>query len=316
MPSFSMSQSLHASRYVSTTIFNKYALRSPLVLLPYLMSNTYDSRPVGDRNTPKRSADLPADLSTIGPLPAYPNLKRILRSWTATLILTYVETHHPPTRDAAGRFTDPPIRISLDELSQAIQTGRRTLFTALCVLCSRFKTEEDRVRAARAAREFFNTAHTTNGTIKHYSMVGPSSHRPGTVVRLRRNHRLIAQTLQMARLDAITTLSPAVTLNTTFSTSSAYYTHAEADRSIGQLPENHDGPASIPSLPKESQNSRLIEALLSRSVLSGDRRSVRYPRLRKAVEGGLEGEEVLKVVFNPRSAAKRGNIYGAKRKAE
>lgn len=37
----------------------------------------------------------------------------------------------------------------------------------------------------------------------------------------------------------------------------------------------------------------LAEILLRASVLSGDRRKVRYPRLRKAVEAGLEDRSVL-----------------------
>jgi len=39
----------------------------------------------------------------------------------------------------------------------------------------------------------------------------------------------------------------------------------------------------------------LAEILLSASQLSGDRRSTRYPRQRKAIATGLESPEILKV---------------------
>lgn len=248
------------------------------------MPNVHDKRPVGERTTAKRLGGSPVKLSQIEPLPCYPNLKRILRSWTSTLLLTYLEIHHPAQQDPQGALRDSPITLSIDHVCEALQVSSRTLLVTLCVLCSRFRTEDQRMQAARAAREFLNPLHSTNGAIKHYSMTGPSSSRPGTVVILRRNSRLIARTLQLA---GITRIEPTV-----------------APINI-QLVENETRPNPLSFVPKSGNNSRIIDILLKDSVLSGDRRSERYPRLRKAVAEGLEGAEVLQIRQNAR---KRGFI--------
>ena len=44
-----------------------------------------------------------------------------------------------------------------------------------------------------------------------------------------------------------------------------------------------------------SSPATLVDLLLEASQLSGDRRKLRYPRLRKAVAEGLESPDVLKV---------------------
>lgn len=274
-----------------------------------------DKRPLGERPKGIRQADDPAQQSSIPPLPCFPSLKRELRSWTATLLLTYLEIHHPSRQDAHGTLQNDEIQLEQDVVCEHLQVSRRTLFVTLCVLCARFKTELQRSRAARSAREFLNPAHITYGSIKHYSMVGPSSTRPGTVVYLRRNHRLIAQTLANAELTSQIIIDAATAFSSVHASFPSFLPQLAAATTT---PQAHPQPTpniplatierasnSLSSLQSGASNSRLIDALLAGSVLSGDRRSVRYPRLRKAVEAGLEGAEVLSV---KRSARKRGNI--------
>ncbi len=162
------------------------------------MANQRDRPKLGERYTPKYPRDYPASPSALLPLPYYANLKTVFGSVTACLVFTYLEIHHPSPRDESDRPLNTPITLHLDQISEDLQISRRTLFTALCVLATRWKSEEERRRAVRAGRVFLKPEHTRNGRWKHYSITGAIGYVPSTVVELHRNFPVIARTLQEA----------------------------------------------------------------------------------------------------------------------
>ena len=254
---------------------------APIVLIPrkglQSMANQ-DGRPTeGERHTPKYPRDYPALPSGLHPLPYYPNLKRELRSVTGALILTYLEIYHPPSQDASGALLRAPVTLHLGQISEDLQISRRTLFTALCVLAARWASEEARARAARAGREFLNPAHSVNGRVKLYSVTGAIGYVPHTIVQLRRNFPLIAIMLQNAGIASLAQ-QESVGLDH-FKTLDAAAISAPTEHTLAR---------------KESSS----EILLRTSVLAGDRRSTRYPRLRAAVGAGLLPANALKVSQN------------------
>jgi hypothetical protein len=169
------------------------------------------------------------------------------------------------------------VTLHLDQISEDLQISRRTLFTALCVLAARWGSEEACARAARAGREFLNPAHTINGQVKCYSVTGAIGYIPHTIVQLRRNFSLIAAMRQNAGI-----------------TSLAQQEFVGIDRfKTLDAAANSAQTAHIPAQ-KESPS----EILLRTSVLAGDRRSTRYPRLRAAVGAGLLPASALKVRRN------------------
>src|ERR1039458_4713752 len=151
------------------------------------MANQNDTWQVGECDTPMRPPKVPMLRSTIEPLPYFPNLKGQLRGVTASLMLTYLEIHHPAPRDSNGTILTAPVTLNLDAVAADLQVSNRTLCVTLCVLCAWWPTEEARGRAARAGREFINADHSRYGRIKFYSATGSKTWRPGTSIRIRRN---------------------------------------------------------------------------------------------------------------------------------
>jgi hypothetical protein len=147
----------------------------------------------------------------------------------------------------------------------------------MCVLAARWGSEEACARAARAGREFLNPAHTINGQTKFYSVTGAIGYIPHTTVQLRRNFSLIAAMLQNAGI-----------------TSLAQQEFVGIDRFKTLDAAAISTPAAHILAQKESPS----EILLRTSVLAGDRRSTRYPRLRAAVGAGLLPVNALKVRRN------------------
>lgn len=240
--------------------------------------NHKDKRPKGERNTPRYKPNATLNYSTIPPLPAYPNLKRILRAWAATLLMTYLERHLPAPQDSP----DSPLTLDCDTVCEALQTDRRTLVTTLAVLCSRFRYEEERSRAQRAGREF-TTNHTRFGSIKPYSIVGSTTQTPGVTLQLRRNFAFIEALRKQAGINSFLEDPAPMKFQTC------------------QIEPMGDHGQTAPL-------SASIQQLLKDSLVAGDRRSVRYPRLRKAVSEGLAKPEVLKIRQNAR---KRGFIQAS-----
>ncbi len=139
--------------------------------------------------TPKYPRDYPASPSALRPLPYYPNLKTAFRPVTACLIFTYLEIYQPSPRDESGRPLNTAVTLHLDQISEDLQISRRTLFTALCVLATRWRSDEERWAARRAGREFLKPEHTRNGRWKLYSITGAIGYVPSTIVERHRNSR-------------------------------------------------------------------------------------------------------------------------------
>jgi hypothetical protein len=219
---------------------------------------------------PKPTTDRVEKRSDLPPLPYYPNLKLVLKSVTAALVLTYLEIHHPaPERPPGARpsMSSLPITLSIDDAAAALCITRRTLYVSLSVLSARWKTEESRAGAARANREFRVPQHSVYDPNKPYSLTGSLTHDSGTTYQLRRNLPHITRLLAQAGFD------PAVTLT---------------------LPPilRNGAPAALPP----SAYSESLKDLLTRaSVLDQDRRTVRYQRLNAGIQRGLTGPEAIKV---------------------
>ena len=241
------------------------------------MANKFGEPMEGERYAPKYPDDYPASPSGLQPLPFYPNLKRELRSVTGALVLTYLEIYHPPSQDTSGAVLCAPVTLHLDQVSEDLQISRRTLFTALCVLAARWGSEEAQARAARAGREFLNPAHSINGRTKFYSVTGAIGYIPHTVVQLRRNFPLISSMLQKAGITSLV---------------------QQEFVGIDHFKTLHAAAISAPTAHILAQKESLSEILLRTSVLAGDRRSTRYPRLRAAVGTGLLLASALKVRRN------------------
>src|ERR1039457_906143 len=156
------------------------------------MANQKDKPIEGERYRPKYPRDYPASQSGLLSLPYYPNLTRALRSGTAALVFTYLEIYCPTPRQSPGTFLHGPVTIHLNQISQDLQISRRTLFTSLCILAARWKSEEERARAARAGRALLNHQHSRYGRFKPYSITGAIGYIPHTIVQLSRNFSLIS----------------------------------------------------------------------------------------------------------------------------
>ena len=241
------------------------------------MAIQFDTWPIRERNTPMGPLKAPMPPSTIGPLPYFPNLKGQLHGVTASLVLTYLEIHYPAPRDSNGTSLAAPVTLNLDAVAADLQVSCRTLLVNLSVLCAWWPTEEARCRAARADREFFNPDHTRYGQWKFYSATGSKTWRPGTNIRLRRNFAHLAKLLQDAGIATLSVPVPAIAFP------------------VPKLAENGVSPSAAHIL---AQKESPAEILLRTSVLAGDRRSTRYPRLRAAVGAGLLPANALKVRRN------------------
>jgi len=87
---------------------------------------------VKDRKTIDERPAVQREPSTIPPVPYHPNLKLALNSVTASILLTYLETHHPAPPAAPGRLSSLPVTIDLDQVAQDLQLSRRTLMHQQC----------------------------------------------------------------------------------------------------------------------------------------------------------------------------------------
>ena len=228
------------------------------------MTNQYDTLPFGERDTPMRPTKVPMPRSAIEPLPYFPNLKGHLRSVTASLVLTYLETHDPAPRGADGAILTTPVTLDLDAVAADLQVSRRTLCVNLSVLCAWWPTEEARSRAARAGREFINPDHSRYGRLKFYSATGSKTWRPGTIIRLRRNFGQLTKLLQDAGIATLAVGAPTVAF---------------------PVPESVDNGVSAPAAHISAQKDSLLEILSS--ALASNRRITRKLRRPAPEEGSL-----------------------------
>jgi hypothetical protein len=231
------------------------------------MSNQRDRPKEGERYVSKYPRDYPASPSGLLPLPYYPNLKAALRSVTGALVFSYLEIHHPTPQDSSGTFLRVPVTLHLDKVSEDLQISRRTLFTALCVLAARWRSEKERLLAALAGREFLNPDHTLNGRWKCYSVTGAIGYVPHTIVQLRRNFSAISYALKKAGISSL-----------------SQEDCSGIDR-FEKMAANVISASTAQELPEKESFSK---ALLHAPVLSVDRLKVCYPRRRVAMEAGPE----------------------------
>ena len=233
-----------------------------------------------------RKNDGPA--STIGSIPYYPALQRQLSSIAASVLVTYLEIHHPAPSDdlqpstgpfqpfligelGARRTTSKPVNLSLEQLSIDLQWSRRMIFLTFIRIATFWEDTVARGGAARAGREFIAKDCNSHLLYRPYSVTGRRAYEPSTQWSLRRN-TLVLQRLTghlQPRLDTFCDLSRLAAPQVT--------TEQITPLSDEERPANHlQSPQSQPS------NSRLAELMLAASRLNGDMRSTRYQRLDEA----------------------------------
>lgn len=257
------------------------------------MAGYRDKKPYGERVPTRTDTEKPPAPSPIPCLPYFPNLRRALGSDAATVLFTYLETYFPtPQDDELTPIRSRTFEIHLQSASIAIQQSRRTLRVAFSVIAKWFDSEDDRFTAARVAREFLIQRFNSPARTVFFSVVGPRSFLGDAIISVRRNHHAVADLVRRFNLPAFDPayrqgLPPALILPS----------HVEERARL------------LRSASMISNKKELADILISPSVLSGDRRRVRYGRLREAVERGLAGEEALKAKqakgFNRKRGEKR-----------
>jgi hypothetical protein len=136
----------------------------------------------------------------IAPLPFFPALGKLLSGVTISIVVCYLEIHHPaPASDfqSFAGHANPPIYLDCDRAAAELGVSRRTLHLSLCCIGTWYRVEGERERSARAGREFLNPLHTRHGKIKPYSITGSKAWRIHRILAIRRNlphlHRVLAE---------------------------------------------------------------------------------------------------------------------------
>jgi len=219
---------------------------------------------------------------TLGVIPYFPKLIDIVPNITSAVLVTYLEMRNPAPQDHPAF----PVTVSAETVCRELRITRRTLALTLYALSRVFQTEEKRHAAARGAREFTLSHCTRYPKTKIYSLV--------TDYNLFRFHTLILRRNTILLREAFLTLPTSITSGDTCLRlnldPSRQATQPARDAARNRVRDDTDR-AGAPML--VSSPETLSDILLKASVLSGDRRSERYPRLRKAVASGLEDRKVL-----------------------
>ena len=188
------------------------------------------------------------------PIPYYAGLAKVLHGPTLSLVLTYLEFHHPAPQDPSDGLqglVNEPVVLDCDVAVAALGCSRRTLHIALSCLGTCWGAEEARARAARAGREFINPTHTRFDSTKIYSFTGSKAYtQPERKLVVRRNYPKLLSILTLAGI-----VQPVCT-----------QTHdSQRDEACASV-------SALPSLPD-----------ILRSVLPnwGDRRADRWERWRR-----------------------------------
>jgi len=213
---------------------------------------------------------------TTGTIPYYPGLKEFVPSLTAAIVVTYLETRFP----APPNYPGLPVTVSPETVCKDLRVSRRTLGLSLHAIARVYREEADRWRGARAYREFIQQHHRKKGTRKLYSIVCDYNLERAHTFILRRNIPLLR----------------AAFANAGISMPLEKWAEQSEARNITPTSQNPSEltKGAVPSLLVSAPRT-LAEIMLQASQLSGDRRSLRYPRLRKAAANGLESPDVLKV---------------------
>jgi hypothetical protein len=207
-------------------------------------------------------------LSRVVALPYHPNLKcESLRQTTAIVIFTYLEIYWPaePLPEDSKSLASEPVEVDIEELCADLRISRLTFryFWRRCATV--WRDELARARARQAGREFLERPHGVPGPMKPYSAVmpWPLPIDCRTLI-LRRNRKLIASILYRAGLETLAPVVPSV---------------------------------AVPGLPTTAplQSDSLIDILLRGSDVAQDRRQQRYPRLKRAIEAGIETTAAIRI---------------------
>lgn len=211
------------------------------------------------------------------PIPYYPALKIVTGTPLAAILMVYLEVHYPAPQDSSNqrlqRVTSLPVTLDSERICADLQVNRRTLVFTLSILSVWFSGEAQRMRAHGASREFIQPEHNTHPKIKPYSVTGSRVFVRPFVIQLRRNMPRVQALLSAANLVISTPIN---------------------ELALKVHPENCAASAPVFSPKLQPETSRIVELLERASVLAGDRRKVRYTRLRGAIEGGIVSPEVIK----------------------
>lgn len=129
----------------------------------------------------------PIALSTIEPLPFWPNLKMRLRSHGAALLLIYLEVHFP----APEGMSDAPVLLDIDRTRHDLVISRWSFGRLVSQIAVGYRSARALRVAQRANREFVTHLTLGAGAFKPYSYVNPDS----TIWELRRNIPRLQQLL-------------------------------------------------------------------------------------------------------------------------
>jgi hypothetical protein len=129
----------------------------------------------------------PTELSTIEPLPFWPNLKYALHSHGAALLLIYLEVHFPASQNSPNA----PVLVDVDRTQRDLRLHSNALYLASARIAVRWHSPVALRVARQAGREFYTRQTLGAGTLKPYSYVPLTRH----TWQLRRNTPRLKQLL-------------------------------------------------------------------------------------------------------------------------
>ena len=202
----------------------------------------------------------------------WPALKRVVGSVNAALVVTYLEMRYPSPPPERGRRYGLPVTVDFARMADELAVDRRTLGIAFICVSTWFETENVRLGAVRAGREFLNLKHSRFPRHKLYSVVAEREWKSLRTLTLRRNWPALTKTLAGSGIA-----------------------------SLCAMPGPFPLPRVLPCQNLEKYGSSgsplhsLTEILLRGVELAADRRKTRYSRQRTAVKNGLVDADELKV---------------------
>lgn len=112
----------------------------------------------------------PTALSTIQPLPFWPNLKANLRSHGAALLLIYLEVHFPASQDSPNA----PVLVDVDRTRSDLVLSPNAFHQASSRIGVCWRSVRQLRVARQVGREFFTRATLGAGALKPYSYLAIS----------------------------------------------------------------------------------------------------------------------------------------------
>jgi len=174
------------------------------------MANQTDRPMEGEWYAPKHPRDYPA-------LPYYPRLGRALGGVTISIVVCYLEIHHPASPadpEAPARLRNPPIYLDCDQACEELGVSRRTLHTALDGIGVWWGAEDQRSAASRAGRDFISlnpSFHVrAKARIRPYAIVGSRAYNRTRTLAIHRNYPRIAQIFVQAGVTTLDQLPQSI----------------------------------------------------------------------------------------------------------